>query len=89
MPREMAYIRETCRDCRFYSWFERKGGRCHRYPPTVAGEIPQVAEADWCGEFKEQRKDQPNMWEGDVIEERKPGTDLEIRSSNWKHGSGR
>lgn len=71
--RPMAYIRETCRDCRFYWWEERKGGRCRRYPPSIDGALPKVAEHDWCGEWREQRNDQPTMFEGDVIEDRRPG----------------
>ncbi len=78
MPREMAYIAEQCRDCRFYRWFKQTGGRCHRYPPAVDGAIPKVAETHWCGEWREQRTDQPNMWEGDVIEST-PGTGLALR----------
>jgi hypothetical protein len=73
MPREMAYTAEQCRNCRFFRWESRKGNRCRRYPPSIDGALPQVEETGWCGEWREQRKDQPNMWEGDVIEQHQPG----------------
>ncbi len=58
---------EQCKGCAFYlnpdAWqrmkvFSEPKGRCRRYPPVYIGarggtEWPEVAETDWCGEWKD------------------------------------
>jgi hypothetical protein len=64
-------MKEKCKDCEFFKYYDGLVGECVRYPPMIlchpnpddrllnpfATEFPEVDENMWCGEFKRKALD--------------------------------
>jgi hypothetical protein len=54
-----------CENCKFYV-----SDQCHRYPPANTGpKWPVVMPKDWCGEFRLNRKFDPDDYKCDGYKE--------------------